>query len=675
MPNLHSDFISNWKKIKADTTLSSPQNQPNILAWVSPLEEHLLHYLPFPVKKVVQPHHYNPLNFKERFVNDSGLLALNNEVWHRLAGKKQTILILGGWSDSITSYEVTDHQFLLTKYIQRLLFTSLRHLPFEHLQFLEVVIIGPVPKWGAKNLKNAPEFSLSLARRLALNVMAGVSWTYHNPCGLMEEVKTLNRKTSTKPFLLCNSDQIISKPFATLLEVSFANLICCLILGNKPDDSWQSKLKQDPRPPKPSDIYDCQLDKQGLCPRQHGLDTISAPTTLPSSARHGHQPLRPPSQLGKRHDHEDNQPRSTDTSRMDHLHVVQSRQTLRDPGPHRNPTTEPPRTLYRTHRPWPPLLTTSFTVSKSSADLPRNLQPERTSRSNLRKRREDSPSSSNKTVRFKSPESSNKTKYRERRSTARSVPPESRRHKYPRYDTYNPLPSLQGSGNSSKTPISRSQQVHDSTYSNGKSGRPSSSQRTKDSSFHERYSSQTYDRDRRRHENRRDRFTSQWPFDETKPLNYDHLSRYTSNSDDDNVDVPPMLSSTLSRPTNKLFLASLLLFTIAATPAATVKIDRSLLCRPRISPDNLNGFIETLSESLNLILDTDIGHPDQIMKTGRKSIIIVKPNQNEDAYDLDLKCDQLGSLYSPNSISEFDKLCRNIKTQVPFPNSNLTASL
>ena len=59
------------------------------------------------------------------------------------------------------------------------------------------------------------------------------------------------------------------------------------------------------------------------------------------------------------------------------------------------------------------------------------------------------------------------------------------------------------------------------------------------------------------------------------------------------------------------------------------------------------------------------------MKTGRKSIIIVKPNQNEDAYDLDLKCDQLGSLYSPNSISEFDQLCRNIKTQVPYPNSNL----
>ena len=63
---------------------------------------------------------------------------------------------------------------------------------------------------------------------------------------------------------------------------------------------------------------------------------------------------------------------------------------------------------------------------------------------------------------------------------------------------------------------------------------------------------------------------------------------------------------------------------------------------------HLNGFIESLSESLNLILDTDIGHPDQIMKTGRKSIIIVKPNQGDNAYDLDLKCDQLGSLYSPN---------------------------
>ena len=155
VPNLSQDFISHWRKIKSDTTLSSTSNQPTILAWVLLLEEHLLHYMPFPVKKAIQPR-YQPLNFKERFVNDSGLIALNNEVWNSLAQKRQTILILEGWSDWLNSYEISDHQFLLTKNIQRLLFTSLRQLSFDHLQHLEVAIIGPVPKWGLKNLKQAP---------------------------------------------------------------------------------------------------------------------------------------------------------------------------------------------------------------------------------------------------------------------------------------------------------------------------------------------------------------------------------------------------------------------------------------------------------------------------------------------------------------------------------------
>ena len=164
---------------------------------------------------------------------------------------------------------------------------------------------------------------------------------------------------------------------------------------------------------------------------------------------------------------------------------------------------------------------------------------------------------------------------------------------------------------------------------------------------------------------------SKQPFTENQPLNYDHLSRYTSNSEDDDANVPPMLSSTLRRTTNKLFLVAILFLAITVTPAATVKIDGTLLCRPRISPDNLNRFIKSLSESLNLILDTEIGHPDKIMKTGGKSIIIVKPNQGDNADDLDIKCDQLGLLYNPNSISEFDVLCENIRPQVPYTTSSL----
>ena len=499
VPNLSQDFISHWRKIKSDTTLSSTSNQPTILAWVLLLEEHLLHYMPFPVKKAIQPR-YQPLNFKERFVNDSGLIALNNEVWNSLAQKRQTILILEGWSDWLNSYEISDHQFLLTKNIQRLLFTSLRQLSFDHLQHLEVAIIGPVPKWGLKNLKQAPEFSLSLARRLALTVMASVSWTYYNPCGLMEEVNTLNRKTSTKPFLLHDSDQIISKQFATLLETSFAGLICRIILGNKPEDSWQSKLKQNPQLPNPSDIYDCNLEKQGLRLSKHGFSTTTLSTPLPCHARHDHHPLCPPTQLGKHHGSEDDKHCLAGPDRLDHLPVVKDHRGHRQ----EHPTPQRQRLLHRKQRPRPSPPASSDTVSTDLQSKSTTTAP------HIRKRREGSVHSRSDASESKPSGQSNKTKYRERHTAtfSDSDSPDGPRRKYPRYDNYNPLSEMQRNGNPIPPPISRSQPVRNPTYPNGKLPGPSPNQRTTrtttSSSWNQTRQRYT-DRNQQRHENQRGR--------------------------------------------------------------------------------------------------------------------------------------------------------------------------
>ena len=91
-----------------------------IVAWVFPLEEHLLHYLPLKVKKATLPESYNPLNFKDRFVNDPRLIGLSEVVYDNLFNGRRTILVLGGWSNYIESYEISDQQFLLARYISTL---------------------------------------------------------------------------------------------------------------------------------------------------------------------------------------------------------------------------------------------------------------------------------------------------------------------------------------------------------------------------------------------------------------------------------------------------------------------------------------------------------------------------------------------------------------------------
>ena len=102
---------------------------------------------------------------------------------------------------------------------------------------------------------------------------------------------------------------------------------------------------------------------------------------------------------------------------------------------------------------------------------------------------------------------------------------------------------------------------------------------------------------------------------------------------------------------------SLLFFAISTPPTEAVKINGALLCRPRISSDNINEFSSSLFETFNTVLQSDIEHPEEILKSGPYSVVIVKPKPKEAATDLALSCDQQGSLYSPESITEFHELC------------------
>ena len=353
---------------------------------------------------------------------------------------------------------------------------------------------------GPEKSQISPQFSLSLAHRLALTVMASVSWTYYNPCGLMEEVNTLNRKTSTKPFLLHDSDQIISKQFATLLETSFAGLICRIILGNKPEDSWQSKLKQNPQLPNPSDIYDCNLEKQGLRLSKHGFSTTTLSTPLPCHARHDHHPLCPPTQLGKHHGSEDDKHCLAGPDRLDHLPVVKDHRGHRQ----EHPTPQRQRLLHRKQRPRPSPPASSDTVSTDLQSKSTTTAP------HIRKRREGSVHSRSDASESKPSGQSNKTKYRVRHTAtfSDSDSPDGPRRKYPRYDNYNPLSEMQRNGNPIPPPISRSQPVRNPTYPNGKLPGPSPNQRTTrtttSSSWNQTRQRYT-DRNQQRHENQRGR--------------------------------------------------------------------------------------------------------------------------------------------------------------------------
>ena len=105
------------------------------------------------------------------------------------------------------------------------------------------------------------------------------------------------------------------------------------------------------------------------------------------------------------------------------------------------------------------------------------------------------------------------------------------------------------------------------------------------------------------------------------------------------------------------FIASLLFFALSTSPVAAVKINGALLCRPRISSENINEFTSALEETFNTILQSEIGHPNEILKSGSLSVIIVTPKRRDTSTELRISCDEQGSLYSPESMVEFTELC------------------
>ena len=284
--NLDPKFESLYKKVQSSAAKLPDDKKPAILAWVSPLEEHLLHYLPLKVKKATLPEEYDPLNFKNRYINDFNLISLSEAVYHRLDKGQETILILKGWSNFIKNYEISDQQFLLALYITRVLKVCLWRLHPNKAHNLEIAIINPVPQGSSPNLVQAPNYSLSLARRLALMETFSVPWSYFNPGGIMEEIFNHNKRNPTNTFMLYdNSLKIITRNFAKILEISFAQLICNLVIGTTPDDAWQAGFQHSPlKLPDHLDIFNCSLDKQGLDILKHGL----APATLPISSHSPH---------------------------------------------------------------------------------------------------------------------------------------------------------------------------------------------------------------------------------------------------------------------------------------------------------------------------------------------------------------------------------------------------
>ena len=101
---------------------------------------------------------------------------------------------------------------------------------------------------------------------------------------------------------------------------------------------------------------------------------------------------------------------------------------------------------------------------------------------------------------------------------------------------------------------------------------------------------------------------------------------------------------------------SILILACSAPLAEAVKINGALLCRPRVSADNINVFISALGDAFNTVLQSELGHPQEIAKNGPLSVIIIPPKRGEKSNDLRSNCDKLGSLYSPESATELVEL-------------------
>merc|ERR1711911_512195 len=150
--NLDPEFRSLYDQVQKKVEQTKSEKRPSILALVSPLEEHLLHYLPFRVKKTVVSEDFRPLHYalKSRYINDSNLISLGEAVYGRVKNGLKTVLLLGGWSNFIKDYEITDQQVMLAQYISLVLTICLRRLKPGLAELLELIILGPVPQ-GTSN--------------------------------------------------------------------------------------------------------------------------------------------------------------------------------------------------------------------------------------------------------------------------------------------------------------------------------------------------------------------------------------------------------------------------------------------------------------------------------------------------------------------------------------------
>ena len=318
--DLDPKFESIYQKVQNEVTKLEDDKKPSIIAFVSPLEEHLLHYLPLKVKKTVVPEGYRPLQYKNRYINDTNLISLSEAVYGRLKKGLKTILLLGGWSNFINDYETDDQQIMLTHYISLVFTVCLRRLKPCQTEHLELIILGPVPQGTSDNLVQAPNYSLSLARRLTMTETYAVPWTYFNSCGLMGEIFNFNRRHPSHTFTLFDPVlKVITKNFARILEISLSKLICAHFLGNRPDDSWKANFRNNPRQlPNHLEIFDSSLDQQGLIIQEHGLFPATVPFTHIGT---GYPTLSPHTQLGEYDSPEDNHSGLHDLNRLDSMEV------------------------------------------------------------------------------------------------------------------------------------------------------------------------------------------------------------------------------------------------------------------------------------------------------------------------------------------------------------------
>ena len=90
--DLDPEFKSMYQQVQNKVKQTENNKKPSILAYISPLEEHLLHYLPLKVKKTVVPEGYRPLQYKTRYINDTNLISLGEAVFGRLKNGLKTIL-------------------------------------------------------------------------------------------------------------------------------------------------------------------------------------------------------------------------------------------------------------------------------------------------------------------------------------------------------------------------------------------------------------------------------------------------------------------------------------------------------------------------------------------------------------------------------------------------------